>query len=64
MAYDVAHSTYNGYKVFRSASNNDAYKLTGLRNTIIYLTYHAYLGLSYEFKRTCIERNIEVRVLT
>jgi len=55
---------HNGYRVFRSCNEKASYKLHGMRNTIIYVTYMAYLKMSYKFEQECKIRNIEVRILT
>lgn len=54
---------YNGYRVYVDTSKNGAYKLKGLRDTIIYVTHHANIRMSYAFEQTCLERNIEVKVI-
>lgn len=54
---------YNGYRVFVDTSKQGADNLHGLRDTTIYVTYTANNRMSYEFMRTCVERNIEVKIL-
>ena len=63
IGYDSAHDTYNGYKVVRGTTRKDIDKLRGLRNTIIYMPWHAYWHASVAFIETCQSRNIEVKLL-
>lgn len=61
--YPKNHSTHRGFTVVRDTSAYGASKLHGLKDTVIYTTYSAYIKQSNAFKTACAERNIEVRVL-
>lgn len=62
--YPKNNLMHHGFRVIRDTSAYGAQKLCGLRDTTIYTTYSSYIKMSNEFRKTCTERNIEVKVIT